>query len=449
MVAFASSCRFAAAVVSRHGRRPFSVAAANRAAQNFTMPALSPTMTEGNITSWKLKEGDSFSAGDVILEIETDKAQMDVEAQEDGVLAKITVAEGSKAIQVGSRIAVLAEEGDDLASLEIPAEDSASSSSQQPARKDRPSPQEELKSGIDPTESSPSAAEAPPSSKANADAEAGGAADTTRATQLQGSSDAKARKQTYPLYPSVQHLLLQNGLTKDDAHKIPSSGPAGRLLKGDVLAYLGKIEKNYPGQQAKRMDKLAHLDLSNIQLAAPPKKAETKPVEAEKPAPIPDTEIALPISLSAVLETQKRVYDTLGINLPLSTFIARASELANENLPLSKNRKPTADELFNSVLGLDKVSSKTSRGHYVPQVTGLPVTPLHTSQRAAKKADIFDILSGKASSPKKAPKMFGAQGTVAQNVFSVSAPKGDEKRAQEYLERMKQVLEAEPGRLVL
>lgn len=64
---------------------------ASLAAQNFNMPALSPTMTEGNIATWKIKEGDSFSAGDVLLEIETDKAQMDVEAQDDGILAKITV----------------------------------------------------------------------------------------------------------------------------------------------------------------------------------------------------------------------------------------------------------------------------------------------------------------------------------------------------------------------
>jgi pyruvate/2-oxoglutarate dehydrogenase complex dihydrolipoamide acyltransferase (E2) component len=374
---------------------------------------------------------------------------MDVEAQEDGVLAKIIVAEGAKAIQVGSRIAVLAEEGDDLATLELPAEDSSSSAAKS-ASKDAPSPQEELKSGIDPKESSPSAAEAPPSSKPNTDASASGSSDTIKATESHGSSNAKARKQTYPLYPSVQHLLLSNGLTKDDANKIPASGPGGRLLKGDVLAYLGKIEKNYPDQQAKRMDKLAHLDLSNIQLAAPAKKPEAKPVEAEKPVPIPDTEIALPISLSAVLETQKRVHETLGINVPLTTLIARASELANENLPLSKNRKPTADELFNSVLGLNKVSPKTSRGHYVPQITGLPAGPAFTSQRSAKKADIFDILTGKRTGPKKAPKTLGAQSIVAaQNVFSVSAPKGDEKRAQEYLERMKQVLEAEPGRLVL
>ena len=60
------------------------------AAQNFTMPAMSPTMTEGNIAVWKVKEGDKFSTGDILLEIETDKAQMDVEAQDDGIVAKIT-----------------------------------------------------------------------------------------------------------------------------------------------------------------------------------------------------------------------------------------------------------------------------------------------------------------------------------------------------------------------
>jgi pyruvate/2-oxoglutarate dehydrogenase complex dihydrolipoamide acyltransferase (E2) component len=57
----------------------------------FQMPAMSPTMTEGGISTWKMKEGDTFAAGDIILEIETDKATMDVEAQDDGVMAKILV----------------------------------------------------------------------------------------------------------------------------------------------------------------------------------------------------------------------------------------------------------------------------------------------------------------------------------------------------------------------
>ncbi|MBH1945568.1 biotin/lipoyl-binding protein, partial [Erythrobacter sp. YJ-T3-07] len=59
------------------------------------MPALSPTMTEGNIATWKVKEGDEFAAGDVLLEIETDKASMDVEAQDDGIMMKIFTGDGS------------------------------------------------------------------------------------------------------------------------------------------------------------------------------------------------------------------------------------------------------------------------------------------------------------------------------------------------------------------
>ena len=99
--------------------------AADRAAQNFSMPALSPTMTEGNIASWKIKEGESFTAGDVLLEIETDKATMDVEAQDDGILFKIIQGNETKGVKVGERIAVTAEEGDDINSLEMPAESNA------------------------------------------------------------------------------------------------------------------------------------------------------------------------------------------------------------------------------------------------------------------------------------------------------------------------------------
>ena len=79
----------------------FRTSAACLAAHSFTMPALSPTMTEGNIAKWSVKEGDSFSAGDVLLEIETDKASMDVEAQDDGIMAKIVQGDGAR----GSRLA--------------------------------------------------------------------------------------------------------------------------------------------------------------------------------------------------------------------------------------------------------------------------------------------------------------------------------------------------------
>ena len=82
------------------------------------MPALSPTMEEGNLAKWLVKEGDSVSSGDIIAEIETDKATMEVEAVDEGVVAKIAVAEGTQGVKVNEVIAVLAEEGEDASSVE-------------------------------------------------------------------------------------------------------------------------------------------------------------------------------------------------------------------------------------------------------------------------------------------------------------------------------------------
>ena len=81
---------------------------------NILMPALSPTMEKGNLARWLKKEGDQIKSGDVIAEIETDKATMEYEAVEDGTLAKIVVPEGTQDVAVNSVIAVLAGEGEDV-----------------------------------------------------------------------------------------------------------------------------------------------------------------------------------------------------------------------------------------------------------------------------------------------------------------------------------------------
>src|ERR1700761_4585169 len=83
---------------------------------NILMPALSPTMEKGNLAKWLKKEGDKVKSGDVIAEIETDKATMEVEAVDEGTLAKIVVPEGSQDVAVNSVIAVLAGEGEDVKS---------------------------------------------------------------------------------------------------------------------------------------------------------------------------------------------------------------------------------------------------------------------------------------------------------------------------------------------
>ena len=78
------------------------------------MPALSPTMEEGTLAKWLVKEGDTVSSGDLLAEIETDKATMEFEAVDEGVVAKILVAEGSEGVKVGTVIAIIAEEGEDV-----------------------------------------------------------------------------------------------------------------------------------------------------------------------------------------------------------------------------------------------------------------------------------------------------------------------------------------------
>src|SRR5438477_13205348 len=83
---------------------------------NILMPALSPTMEKGNLAKWLKKEGDKVKPGDVIAEIETDKATMEYEAVDEGTLAKILVPEGSADIPVNQLIAVLAAEGEDVKS---------------------------------------------------------------------------------------------------------------------------------------------------------------------------------------------------------------------------------------------------------------------------------------------------------------------------------------------
>ena len=81
-------------------------------ATNILMPALSPTMTEGTLTRWLKKEGETIKAGDVIAEIETDKATMEVEAVDEGVLGKILVEDGTENVAVNAPIAVLVDEGE-------------------------------------------------------------------------------------------------------------------------------------------------------------------------------------------------------------------------------------------------------------------------------------------------------------------------------------------------
>lgn len=311
---------------------------------------------------------------------------------------------------------MLAESGDDLSSLEIPAEE--------PVEK-KSAPKEESKSAPEPSKSSSS--ESKPSE--------------SKPSEAKSKPPGKGQKQKTVL-PSVEILLHKHNLKAED---IPSTGPTGRLLKGDVLAYLNEISSSAPSEIASKIAKLSHLDLSNIKPAAKP--APAKAAAPQETAPEPAVSLNVPVSLAAVLQVQKRMQDSLGITLPLSTFIARAIALANEDLPFT-TKSPTANDLFNSVLGLDNIhGTKTKNGAFAPQIVALPdLSGLRMT--ASKKADLFDDIVGIVKG-KSAPKQVKTAVVGAENVFRLSVEREEEKRAKVFLERVKIVLEAEPARLVL
>ncbi|TDL27652.1 single hybrid motif-containing protein [Rickenella mellea] len=170
-------------------------------------------MTDGAIAQWKKSEGESFAAGDILLEIETDKATIDVEAQEDGIVGKILAADGTKNIPVGKIIALLAEEGDDISNLEAPKEE-------QPPPQAKSSPQKEDSSET----TQPRSPSPPPPSEP-----------TKQTTPPQHNHTPKHPR---ALFPSVLRLLVENNVA--DPKKINGTGVRGMLTKGDVLAFLGK-----------------------------------------------------------------------------------------------------------------------------------------------------------------------------------------------------------------
>ncbi|KAJ5781055.1 hypothetical protein N7457_006215 [Penicillium paradoxum] len=260
------------------------------------------------------------------------------------------------------------------------------------------------------------------------------------------STSSTTHNPAYPLYPSVAQLLREKGIPQSDVSKIPASGPKGRLLKGDVLAYIGKIPAEYPSTQAATLAKLSHLDLSNIKIAPAPAPAAPAAVEEEAvAAPIPMASVAISISLAAVLSAQKKLQDNLGVTVPLSRFLAVATDLANDDLPRLASFKPSADELFNEVLGAEPIY--TSRGDYIPELNAVEAPKTLRSKPVTE--DLIDFLSSNSSKKSVRAAPVESESGVASNVFSLTVPANEEVRAREFLERIKTLLSIEPARLVL
>jgi pyruvate dehydrogenase E2 component (dihydrolipoamide acetyltransferase) len=161
------------------------------------MPALSPTMEEGTLAKWHVKEGDTVSSGDIMAEIETDKATMEFEAVDEGVIGKILIAEGTEGVKVNTAIAVLLEEGESAGDIGDASEPAPSK-----AKAEEPS-------GDTPAAEAPAAAAATPAPAAPK------AADGSRVFAT----------------PLARRIAAEKGL---DLASVTGSGPHGRIVKADV-----------------------------------------------------------------------------------------------------------------------------------------------------------------------------------------------------------------------
>ncbi len=181
---------------------------------NILMPALSPTMEKGNLAKWLKKEGDKVKSGDVIAEIETDKATMEVEAVDEGTIAKIVVPEGTQDVAVNDVIAVLANEGED-----VKAAAGAGAASAPP----KAAPAAEA-----PATAKPAPTPAPAAAPAPKAAAPAAAAPAPQATPSAPQTNGHARIFSSPL---ARRLAREAGI---ELARINGSGPHGRVIARDV-----------------------------------------------------------------------------------------------------------------------------------------------------------------------------------------------------------------------
>lgn len=196
---------------------------------NITMPALSPTMEEGTLAKWLVKPGDTISSGDVIAEIETDKATMEVEAVDEGTIAQILVDAGTEGVKVNSVIAVLAEEGEDVDSVEAPKTDAPKAAE---AKKEEPKKDDSKADASDKDETKAKAAPESDSKPEPRQAQGKDVAMELGSTPMK-LADVGGGEDRIKASPLARRIAALRGI---DLSNLKGSGPHGRIVRKDVEA---------------------------------------------------------------------------------------------------------------------------------------------------------------------------------------------------------------------
>lgn len=342
-------------------------------ATEILMPALSPTMEEGTLAKWLIKEGDTVSSGDLLAEIETDKATMEFEAVDEGVVGKILVAEGTEGVKVNSPIAVLLEDGEDASAAET-----ASSA-----------PKADAPSQAAPAEpSDAAAASAPPALTSQS-------GDRVFAT------------------PLARRIAKDKGL---DLSAIKGSGPRGRIIKADVENAQPGAAKPATSPDAPKVDALGQKpamptgmssdqvikmfegrDFEEVKLDGMRKTVAARLTEAKQT--IPHFYLRRDIRLDALLKFRGQLNKQLeskGVKLSVNDFIIKACALALQEVP-DANAVWAGDRILRLKPSDVAVAVAIEGGLFTPVLKDA-----HLKSLSALSAEMKDLAS-RAKSKKLAP----------------------------------------------
>ncbi|MEJ6596155.1 pyruvate dehydrogenase complex dihydrolipoamide acetyltransferase [Parasphingorhabdus sp.] len=275
---------------------------------NLQMPALSPTMEEGTLAKWLVKEGDSVSSGDLLAEIETDKATMEFEAIDEGVIAKILIAEGTDNVKVGTVIAIIAEEGEDAGDVKAAPAPKAKEAVEPAAKAEEPAPPPKVES-------------APPLS-----------------APMAALEFSEGRLKVSPL---ARRLAEQKSV---DLASLSGSGPGGRIIKADIDAAEGgtapvKSEADTPAPSAAPAPTSAPVNDFDIphsteKLSGMRKTIARRLTEAKQT--IPHIYLTLDIQLDKLLKLRNELNATLerrGIKLSVNDLLIKALAVSLMQVP--------------------------------------------------------------------------------------------------------------------
>ncbi|ACV75292.1 MAG: pyruvate dehydrogenase complex dihydrolipoamide acetyltransferase [Zymomonas mobilis] len=280
------------------------------------MPALSPTMTEGTLAKWLVKEGDAVKAGDILAEIETDKAIMEFETVDAGIIAKILVPEGSENIAVGQVIAVMAEAGEDVSQVAA----SASSQISEPSEKADVAQKETADSETISIDAS--------LDKAISNAGYGNKTENMTASYQEKAGRIKAS-------PLAKRLAKKNHV---DLKQVNGSGPHGRIIKADIEAFVAEANQassNPSVSTPEASGKITHdtphnsIKLSNMRRVIARRLTESK-------QNIPHIYLTVDVQMDALLKLRSELNESLAvqnIKISVNDMLIKAQALALKATP--------------------------------------------------------------------------------------------------------------------